>query len=241
MPDRVWFDGFARDTLQFYTDLAQNNDRAWFEQQRDRYQRTVLQPAIAFVEAMSERLRLISPRIVADPRTNGSGSIFRIYRDTRFSKDKTPFKTFLGILFWEGSRGKMENSGFYFHLEPDRLTLYAGIYEFPKSTLAVYRDAVVHPEHGADLARAAEQVTSSGRCDVGGRHYKKVPAGYDPAHPNAGYLMHNALYASCDCGLPAELFTAQLLDYCLDRFTDMAPIHRWIVSVMEGAPAEIWA
>lgn len=237
MGDVAVFKGFSQDTFDFYADLALNNDRAWFEQQRERYRQVVLQPAVAFVTAMGERLRLISPYVVADSRTNGSGSIFRIHRDTRFSKDKTPFKTYLGILFWEGSRPKMENSGFYFHLEPNQLMLYAGIYEFNASLLTRYRDAVVHPLHGVALAQAVRQVMATGRCDIGGRHYKRMPAGYDPAHPNAGYLLHRALYASTGSDLPSELFSARLLDYCLERFTDMAPLHQWIVSILEGETA----
>ena len=233
------FKGFSQDTLDFYAELALNNNRDWFERQRDRYQRAVLQPAVAFVAEVGERLRLISPYIVADPRTNGAGSIFRIYRDTRFSKDKTPFKPYLGIFFWEGSRPKMENSGFYFHLEPDRLMLYAGIYEFGASILPRYRDAVVHPHFGPALAQAVERVLATGRCEIGGRHYKRVPAGYDPTHPNADFLLHRALYASTGGDLPSALFSARLLDYCLDRFSDMAPLHQWIVSVLESETIEI--
>jgi uncharacterized protein (TIGR02453 family) len=234
------FNGFPQELLEFYQELSLNNDRAWFERNRDRYSRHVVRPAIAFVEAMGERLRLISPHIVADPRTSGAGSLFRIYRDTRFSKDKTPYKTFLGIFFGEDSRNKMENSGFYFHLEPTQLMLYAGIYEFPKPLLDVYRRAVVHPERGAALRQAVQQVRSAGRYEVGGQHYKKVPAGYDANHENAEFLLYSALYASSGSHLPPQLFTPHILDYCLDRFADMSPVHRWIVSVLEGEPAGSW-
>ena len=240
MQSEISFNGFPHELVSFYQELSSNNDRAWFEQNKDRYERHVLKPATLFVEAMGERLRLISPRIVADRRTNGAGSIFRIYRDTRFSKDKTPFKTFLGIFFWEGSRSKMENSGFYFHLEPTQLMLYGGIYEFTRPMLNTYRDAVVHPERGLALRHAVQQVLAVGRCEIGGRHYQKVPAGYDPSHPNAEYLLYNSLYASTGGDLPGQVFSADLLDYCLDRFTDMAPLHQWIVSVMEGEASGSW-
>ena len=237
MHSETSFSGLPRELPFFYQDLSQHNDRAWFDHNRERYDQYVLKPAVAFVDAMGERLRLISPQIVSDRRTNGAGSIFRIYRDTRFSQDKTPFKTFLGIFFWEGSRAKMENSGFYFHLEPTQLTLYAGIYQFSKTMLPAYRDAVVHPEQGAALKLAVQQVLAAGSYEIGGRHYKKTPAGYDALHPNAEYLLHNSLYASTSGEVPPQAFSAQLLDYCLDRFTDMAPVHHWIVSVAEGKAA----
>ena len=93
------FSGFSQEVISFYNELALNNDRDWFNAHKSVYTEKVLEPAQGFVLAMGERLRMLSPNIIADPRTNGSGSIFRIYKDTRFSKDKTPYKTFLGDLF----------------------------------------------------------------------------------------------------------------------------------------------
>ena len=103
---------------------------------------------------------LPGPGVVADPRTNGAGSIFRIYRDTRFSKDKRPYKTYLGILFWQGRGKKMENPGFYFHLEPKGLMLGAGTYTFMKQGLEAFRKAVVHRTRGPALAKAVKKVAN---------------------------------------------------------------------------------
>jgi uncharacterized protein (TIGR02453 family) len=94
-------------------------------------------PARSFVTAMGEKLRKIAPGIVADPRVNKS--IFRIYRDTRFSKEKTPFKTNLGIWFWEGDLPRMESFGFYFHVEGKKMMLAAGVYMFQKEQLEAFR------------------------------------------------------------------------------------------------------
>ena len=227
------FAGFPREVIAFYEDLRQNNDRGWFQAHKADYDRYVTAPAQDFVRAMGERLPMLSLHFVADTRLNGSGSIFRIYRDTRFSKDKTPYKTFQGIYFWEGGRKKLENSGFYFHLEPPRVTLGSGIYILPRRFLDVYRDAVVDPEHGAALVRAVEQVTATGPYQIGGRHYKRIPRGYDPDHELADYLLFNGLYASCEGPIPEELYTAELVDWCFERFQDMYPIHQWVVAMME--------
>ena len=233
MSDGFPFHGFPREAPKFYEDLTYNNNRDWFNEHKDIYKEYVLAPAQAFVLAMGERLRALAPDVVADTRTTGAGSIFRIYRDTRFTRDKTPYKTFLGIFFWEGSRKKTENSGFYFHLEQSRLMLAAGIHVFPRPLLDVYRDAVVDPQHGPALVRAVEEITSRGAYEIGGRYYKRVPRGYDPGHENAAYLVHNGLSASIEGDVPEELFTEQCLDYCFERFEDMAPIHRWLRTIME--------
>jgi len=196
------------------------------------YREYVIAPAQDFVRAMGERLRALAPDVVVDTRTTGGGSIFRISRDTRFSKDKTPYKTFLGIFFWEGTRKKTENSGFYFHLEPPRLMLAAGVHVFPLPLLETYRDAVVDPDHGPALVRAVAQVAARGPYQVGGRHYKRVPRGYEATHENADYLLHNGLSALIESDVPEELFTEECLDYCFERFRDMAPIHAWLRTLL---------
>jgi uncharacterized protein (TIGR02453 family) len=227
------FDGFPKELVTFYQDLSQNNNRIWFNEHKDIYKQYVIAPSQDFVRAMGERLRELSPNVVADTRTSGAGSIFRIYRDTRFSKDKTPYKTFLGILFWEGNRKKVENSGFYFHLEPSKLMLATGMHVFPRPLLEAYRDAVVHHEHGSALVQAVKQVSARGPYQIGGHHYKRVPRGYDATHENADFLLYNGLYASVESDIPEELYIEDILDYCFERFKDMYPIHQWLLTVME--------
>ena len=108
------FNGYTDESVRFYTELAYNNNRGWFEEHKEIYKRSVIQPSLSFVEEMGLMLKEISSNLIADTCLNGSGSIFRIYRDIRFSKDKTPYKPYLGILFWENKRKKIESAGFYF-------------------------------------------------------------------------------------------------------------------------------
>ncbi len=142
MTDNFPFGGFPGDCVKFLQNLSQNNTKHWFQQHKDDYKDNVLAPAQDFVVALGERLRKISPRVVAVPRVDRS--IFRIYRDTRFTRDKSPFKTHLAIWLWEGDWPKNDNSGFYFHLEPPSLMLGVGIYIFPKPLLEEFRESVVH-------------------------------------------------------------------------------------------------
>ncbi len=103
------FYGFPAEALRFLEELSKNNNREWFNAHKQEYQDHVLAPAQDFVLALGERLRTISAGIIYDTRTSGSGSILRTHRDIRFSKDKTPYHTYVRMVFWEGSRKKMEN------------------------------------------------------------------------------------------------------------------------------------
>jgi uncharacterized protein (TIGR02453 family) len=227
------FAGFPRDCVAFFRELKRHNDRDWFERNRDRYQQSVQQPARAFVAALGLRLYEIAPDIHAD----SSASIFRIHRDVRFSKDKSPFKTNLAIWLWEGSRPRLECSGFYFELEPPNLLLAAGIYQFPRPMLAEFRTSVVHALRGPELIRVVAKVRSRRRYQFGGQKFKQTPRGYAAEHPNAKWLLHDGLYASHQAEVPAELYQPALVDYCFARYRDMLPLHTWLRGVVERCPA----
>ena len=220
------FTGFPKETHQFFTDLAANNNKPWFDVNKPDYENYVLAPARDFVVALGERLRDLSPGVVADPRVNKS--IFRIYRDIRFSKDKTPYKTHLALWFPVGEGGgKFENPGYYFHLEPGNIMLGVGIHVFSKPLLKAYRDAVVNPELGPALAQITAVVLKKG-YGVGSKTYKRVPRGYDPEHKYADLLRYSGLTSGVDLGIPAELYAPELIDFCFDRYRELAPIADWL-------------
>ena len=221
------FTGFPKETVIFLNDLAKNNKKTWFDEHRADFDQYVMGPAKGFVEAMGARLMEIAPGIIAEPRVNGS--IFRIYRDTRFARDKRPYKTHLGIFMWEGEGPKMECPGFYFHLEPPNLMLGAGLYKFSKLLLDEYRRSVVHPIHGADMVAAVEDVAN--KYTIGVPHYKRVPRGFDQDHEYAEYLKFSGLTAMTQSAIPAELHTEELIDQCYSVFRCMAPIHAWLLKM----------
>jgi uncharacterized protein (TIGR02453 family) len=223
------FTGFTKETIRFFTSLRRNNDRDWFVAHREVYDQHVMEPAKAFVVAMGERLRTVAPRIIAVPLVNKS--IFRLNRDTRFSLDPSPYKTNLGLYFWEGTKGRMECPGFYFHLEPPDIFLGGGMYMFPESFLPRYRRAVIDAKLGPELRKIVSGLAARKGCELGGTHYKRVPAGYDPGHPNAALLKHNGLYVGCESRIPEELYSARLVDYCFERYEPILPLHRWLVKL----------
>lgn len=226
------FQGFPRHTAAFFKELKSNNDAEWFAAHKPDYDAHVLAPAKAFVTAMGRALRALSPDIMFLPAVNKS--IFRIYRDTRFSGDKTPYKTHLGIYFWEGSGAKLDCPGFYFHLEPPGLMLGAGVYMFSKPLLAAYREAVADEQMGSELARIAAGLRKKG-YEIGMPHYKKIPRGYDPDHPRADLLKFSGLTALIQFkNTPAQLHTAQCVDLCFKHFQAMAPIQQWLVDMVRS-------
>ena len=166
--------------FDFLRELRANNERQWFETNKVRYQADVRDPMLAFIRAFAGPLAAISPHFRADPRPNG-GSLFRIYRDTRFSKDKTPYKTNVGAHFRHEAGKDAHAPGFYLHLEPGMCFVGCGIWHPDSSTLGKVRDAMV------DQPREWTRITTSSEfCRtfrLAGESLKRPPRGYDPEHP----------------------------------------------------------
>ncbi len=226
MTDKIGFKGFSDKTFQFFKDLENNNTREWFENNRSVFEEHVLNPAQEFVMEMGERLKPLCPKIVAIPKTDKS--IFRIYRDVRFSKDKTPYKTHLGIFLWEGPRKKLGNPGFYLQLDKSQILIAGGLYQLPSELVKPFRDAVSDSKKGPEVAKILKKINKSSSYKLGGGHYKRVPRGCDPENPNAELLLHNGLYLYHEGAVPKEVYSFEFLDYCFGVFKNILPLHIWI-------------
>ncbi len=171
---------FTPALFSFLRDLEANNERPWFQANKDRYERSVKEPALGFVQDFAPHLAKISPHFVADPRPVG-GSMFRIYRDTRFSKDKTPYKTYTGIQFRHEAGKDVHAPGFYLHLEPGAVFAGVGLWHPDATTARMIREAIV-----ADPDRWRKVTRSKRFTDVytlEGDTLKRPPRGFDPEHP----------------------------------------------------------
>ncbi|MDE0048977.1 MAG: DUF2461 domain-containing protein [Rhodospirillales bacterium] len=166
--------------FDFLRDLRANNERPWFEANKARYRAEVRDPMLDFIQAFAEPLAEISPHFRADPRANG-GSLFRIYRDTRFSKDKTPYKTNVGAHFRHEAGKDAHAPGFYLHLEPGMCFAGCGVWHPDSPTLGRIRDAIVdRPEEWTRIT-ASDAFCRTFR--LAGEALKRPPRGYDPEHP----------------------------------------------------------
>ena len=163
---------FDDELFAFLRELRSNNDRTWFQANKARYERSVKQPVLAFVEDAGPPLRKLSKQLVADPRPVG-GSMFRIYRDVRFSKDKSPYKTHVGVHFPLG--GGVHGPGYYLHLEPRECFVAAGMWQPEPEALQLIRQAI------AD--RPADWRKASGDLGEDENALKRPPRGFDADHP----------------------------------------------------------
>ena len=171
---------FSPALFEFLAELSMNNNREWFQANKARYERDVRNPLLEFVADFGERLRTISPHMVADPRASG-GSMFRIYRDVRFSKDKSPYKTNAGAHFRHEVGREVHGPGFYLHLQPGSVYAGAGIWMPNSATLGKIRGAIV--ENPGRWERIIGDEAFSSRFNLEGDSLKRAPKGIDPDHP----------------------------------------------------------
>lgn len=227
------YSGFPSEGIQFLRELAENNERQWFEAHKPWYVQSVQEPAVALVFALGERLQTQYPEIQVDPRTNGSGSLMRIHRDTRFSKDKSPYKTNVAMMFTPGGGKRMEMPGFGLQITPTHVDLIAGLFGFNEAHLSTYREAVLDNRTGAALLTAAEQLQAAGTYMIEGKGFKRVPRGFDASHPRAEWLMYKGLYVVITQPIPLEIAqTPELIDVVMTHFSHMAPIQQWLMKAL---------
>jgi len=227
------FRGFSPALIDFFTDLAAHNQRAWFDAHRTDYEQVLMAPARQFVDAMSEYLPRLGDGLHAEPKVRGS--ILAINRDTRFSADKTPYKTYLDLWFWHGDGPSRERPGYFLRLAPAGLTLGAGMHRFSEDALASYRQAVLDPVQGERLEQAVAAVLANPTDkapDIGGETYKRVPAGLPAEHPRARWLKHSGLVAATQQPITPAVFGEDLPGWCFARFSQLAPLQQWLVDVL---------
>jgi uncharacterized protein (TIGR02453 family) len=176
---------FGPELFSFLADLRANNDREWFAANKGRYEEHLLEPALDFIDDFAPRLERISSHFRADARPNG-GSLFRIYRDTRFSKDKSPYKTNLGIHFRHERAKDVYAPGYYLHIGPGEVFAGGGIWHPGSESTTRIREAIVaDPER---WKRATRGRAFTKRFELGGDSLKRVPPWVDREHPLADDL-----------------------------------------------------
>ncbi|QDU91068.1 hypothetical protein Pla175_44850 [Pirellulimonas nuda] len=213
------FPGFPIGLVHFLDALARNNTKPWFEKNRARYESEVREPALAFIRAMQGPLATVSPHFVAVDKKVG-GSLMRVHRDVRFSNDKTPYKTNVGIHF-RHERGKdVHAPGFYLHIEPEEVFLGAGIWHPDPAALGAIRKAIdTRPDAYLKALGAA-----SFRKDYepGGESLKRPPKGYDAQHPLVEHLKRKDHIGACQLPID-DLFKPTVVKTVTAKFQAAAP------------------
>jgi uncharacterized protein (TIGR02453 family) len=182
---------FGPELFSFLEDLRASNDREWFAANKHRYEEHLLEPALAFIDAFRTPLEKISPHFRADARPSG-GSLFRIYRDTRFSKDKSPYKTNVGIHFRHERAKDAHAPGYYLHLGPGEVFAGGGIWHPDTAAATRIREAIVaDPER---WKRATRSGPFAKRLELTGNSLKRVPSWADAEDPLADDLKRKDFY-----------------------------------------------
>jgi uncharacterized protein (TIGR02453 family) len=200
---------FQPSFFKFLRDLKKNNNRLWFNANKERYELEVRNPLLDFIGEAGPDLRKISKNVVADNSPTG-GSMFRIYRDTRFSKDKTPYKTAASAQFRHTQGKDVHAPGFYLHLEPGEVFVGGGIWHPEPPTLAQIRDSIA--SHPAKWKAVLQERTFKKRFKLDGDSLVRPPKGYDPAHPFIEDLKRKDFFVSAQ-------FSEK--DACSDHFMEL--------------------
>jgi uncharacterized protein (TIGR02453 family) len=170
MPDNAFF---CPELFDFLRQLKRHNNREWFAKNKARYENVVRDPALLFISSFEPHLRKLDPNFVADARPT-RGSLFRIYRDTRFSPDKRPYKTHIGIRFSHAKGKNVHAPVFYLHMEPDNCFAAAGVWHPDISALTKIRTAIV--------AEPGQWATVRRKLELEGDSLKRPPRGFDVNH-----------------------------------------------------------
>jgi uncharacterized protein (TIGR02453 family) len=180
---------FTPKTLSFLRSLKRNNKREWFHARRGQYDAHCRAPMLAIVERLAMDLPAFAPELVADPKV----SMFRPFRDTRFSEDKTPLKTHVAATFPHRALGRMNGASFYFEIGPDHVWIGGGVYRPDTSQLQLLREHIAENYRKLDAIGKAASFKKLGGLQ--GDTLTRVPRGFDKTHPAAPYLMHKNFLA----------------------------------------------
>jgi uncharacterized protein (TIGR02453 family) len=236
------FRGFRQEVLGFLRGLKKNNRRDWFEARRETYVRELAEPMKALVEELDVRFADLAPEFVGDPKR----SIFRIYRDVRFSRDKSPYKAHAALWIYHRAPGRGVGkeidggAGFYLHVEPGGSLVAGGLWMPPRSSLDLVR-----ARFDRDLAgweRAVSGIAFTRRFgklldDENGVLLKRLPRGYAEGHPAAKWLRYNSFTVHRHYD-DAAILAPNLVDRTMKDFAAMVPMCRWLNRALGYLPAQ---
>ena len=217
------FPGFPPEMIQFFRGLKRNNRRDWFQPRKHLYEQHVKEPMLELVAALNGELRKFAPKFVTEPKK----AVFRIYRDTRFSPDKTPYKLHAAASFWRHEAG-----GFYFSISLDQVEVAGGVYRPTPETMYLVRSHIAdnHKELRRILANKKNQKLVG---DLQGDELTRAPKGFDPQHPALDLIKKKDWILDVSLK-PSVATTPKLYSEILDRFRAMAPLIEFLNRPLES-------
>lgn len=223
------FQGYVPDTFGFLSELAFNNSRDWFEANKDRYQRVIVEPSLALITDLDPVIRQVSPHFRGVAKKVG-GSLMRIYRDTRFSRDKTPYKTNIGIQLRHVLAGDVHTPGFYLHLATDECFMGAGTWHPEAPDLKRIRQRMA--DKPAEYTAAVQAATAGTGLTVYGESLKRLPKGFAADHPLAEELKRIDFLVTANLDHSLYLKPA-LVDELAQRFQAASPYMAFLCRALD--------
>jgi len=225
------FTGFPSELIGFYEELVANNNRDWFNANKQRYKDVVVYPMCDFIEAMAPRLEAIAPMYIADPRPSG-GSMFRIYRDVRFSRDPKPYKEHAACQFRHQAGKDAHAPGFYVHIALDGLRFGGGVWLPPAPYLAKIRAAI--DEQGAKWnALKQDPEFAATFPEIYGDGLKTAPKGYSVEHPNIVDLRRKTFFVMKPVDDIRAITKPGFIDDVEETFQRATPFMRFLTNAVD--------
>ena len=208
------FSGFPEAALDFYDDIEMDNTKTFWEAHKDVYRTAVAEPMKALTAALADEF--------------GEAKIYRPYRDVRFAKDKTPYKTHQGAFVAKGP-----STGYYVQVGAPGVRVGVGYYEASGPRLASIRDAIVEDRRGGELEKIIKKMTAGG-WELGGDKLKTAPRGYDADHPRIDLLRHKSMTLGKSYGFEPVIHTAELVDRVRADWRQATPFVEWVRTYAKG-------
>jgi uncharacterized protein (TIGR02453 family) len=220
---------FGPETFAFLRELGRNNDREWFDSHKARYEAHVRAPALRFIEAMSTELAKVTKHFVADARPVG-GSLMRIHRDVRFSPDKRPYKTNVGMHFRHAVGKDVHAPGLYVHLDPKECFIGIGIWHPDAPALAAIRRRIV--ERPSEWAKVRGGTAFKNAWKLSGESLARPPRGFDPEHPHLADLKRKDHIAVANL-VPADFADPDLAKKVGKRLASASDYVKFLCTALE--------
>jgi uncharacterized protein (TIGR02453 family) len=216
------FPGLPREGMAFLGDLKKNNDREWFTPRKPVFDEKVRLPMIELVGALHREMLRFAPDYVSEP----AKCLYRIYRDTRFAKDKTPYKTHIAALLWHNSLEKNDCASYYFGISPDGIDVAGGLYTPTPDSLLLVRSQIA-ADHEEFRATFGSRKIKKLLGDLYGESLSRAPKGFDPEHPAADLLKRKQylMWAKLDSKLAT---TPRLFGELIARIEAMTPFIEYL-------------
>ena len=220
---------FTKATFNFLDELSVNNNRAWFEANKPRYEALVREPALDFIEAMDPVLATFAPNFRAEPRKMG-GSLMRVFRDTRFSHDKTPYKTNIGIQFRHAMGKDIHAPGFYVHIAKEECFFAVGCWHPESDALGKIRDLIAQKPEKWFAARSDKKFVA--QWELWGDSLTRPPRGYDASHPAIEDLKRKDFVAIAPLSI-SETTGPSLVKLAGKRFAASVPFMAFLCEALD--------